>query len=130
MNTSTAEKRLLSDVLTKKGHKYAALRIFYWGTFESDLISITRDGYVIEYEIKTSRSDFLREFKTKESKHKSLRLGRAEPNRFFFACPEGLISREEVPDYAGLVYIRPGLVNLQVVQIKPAPFIHNEKPGK
>lgn len=45
------------------------------------------------------------------------------PNRFFYAVPEGLITKEEVPAYAGLLYVTPK----GVVQIKAAPLLHSVK---
>lgn len=46
------------------------------------------------------------------------------PNKFFYAVPEGLISREEVPDYAGLLYIKP---DMTVQKVKDGKFIHKDK---
>ena len=37
-------------------------------------------------------------------KHKDIQA-KQYPNRFYFAVPEGLISVDEVPDYAGLIYV-------------------------
>jgi len=42
------------------------------------------------------------------------------PNKFFYACPEGLIKVHEVPIYAGLLYIAGNDVRV----VKPAPFLH------
>ena len=42
------------------------------------------------------------------------------PNRFYYAVPDGLIKKEEVPDYAGLIYVSDG----KAVTIKEAPFLH------
>lgn len=33
-------------------------------------------------------------------------LGQVCPNKFLFACPEGMIQPEEVPRYAGLIYVK------------------------
>ena len=44
------------------------------------------------------------------------------PNRFYYACPEGLIKPEEVPPYAGLIY--PDKYNSIV---KKAPLLHKHK---
>jgi len=46
------------------------------------------------------------------------------PNKFFYACPEGLIKPEEVPSYAGLIYTRS---LYQGTIVKPAPFLHKNK---
>lgn len=45
------------------------------------------------------------------------------PNKFFYAVPTGLISKEEIPDYAGLLYIDE---NLKVTKIKDGKFIHKD----
>jgi len=54
------------------------------------------------------------------------------PNRFYYLIPDGLISRDEVPEYAGLLYYKPHeerLVN-RVEIIKRAPVVHKEKFNK
>jgi hypothetical protein len=105
------------------------LYIFNW---ESDKFIETRSGLIYEFEIKVTRSDFKNDFK-KEDKHvilegkkeyipaydkvldrwKSLheeyyRTSRyKKPNYFYYAVPEGMISVDEVPEYAGLVYVLP-----------------------
>jgi hypothetical protein len=43
------------------------------------------------------------------------------PNRFFYAVPEGLIKKQEVPRYAGLIYVNE---HHQTEIIKQAPFLH------
>lgn len=51
------------------------------------------------------------------------------PNKFFYAVPEGLIKKEEVPEYAGLLYIHE---NLTVTKVKDGKFIHKDllKPDR
>lgn len=44
------------------------------------------------------------------------------PNKFFFAVPENLIAKNEVPDYAGLLYVGKSGVK----KIKDAGFIHKD----
>lgn len=46
------------------------------------------------------------------------------PNKFFYAVPTGLITKEEVPDYAGLLYIDD---NLNVTKVKDGKFLHKDK---
>lgn len=45
------------------------------------------------------------------------------PNKFFYAVPTGLIRKEEVPEYAGLLYIDE---NLNVTKVKDGKFIHKD----
>lgn len=89
----------------RRGDKFFAPNFYlHW---EADFISITSDFKVCEYEIKVSRSDFLVDADKKE-KHDTYRRGALIdriPNRFYYVCPNGLIQPNEVPDYAGLLWI-------------------------
>ena len=42
-------------------------------------------------------------------------------NRFFFAVPEGMVSLEECPEYAGLIYVTEAG---QATKVKEAPLLH------
>jgi hypothetical protein len=44
------------------------------------------------------------------------------PNRFYYACPDGIIDLKDVPDYAGLIWINENAARI----IKQAPFITKE----
>jgi len=118
------------------------------GMHEADAFGINRNGYMYEYEIKRSRSDFKAEFRNKKDKHERLATRRAIkvydewkngkrtggtyeliliPNRYFFACPEGLIRPGELPDYAGLAWISAdGDVKIQ----KDAKLLHRHKANE
>jgi len=112
------------------------------GFSEADIFGISKSGFMYEYEIKCSKSDFKADFK---KHHKHYRLENNDviniysiwekgyitdktethivaPNRFYYACKDGLILPEEIPDYAGLVYISELLT-----EIKPAKLIHHNK---
>lgn len=128
--------------------KYRAenFNIFAW---ESDSLAVTKSGYVYEYEIKISKSDFKNDFKHKKVKHQILEgtykiigdefLGDGKmresdkPNYFYYVVPENLISVDEIPNYAGLIYIVPRYNSngepywYDAKVIKVAPKIHNEK---
>lgn len=43
------------------------------------------------------------------------------PNRFYYACPPGIISQQDLPKYAGLIYASN---QFDACIIKPAPFLH------
>lgn len=117
------------------------------GMDEADVFGINRNGYMYEFEIKRSRSDFQAEFRNKKYKHEKLtkrnairiydewdkgkRTGNTYehimiPNRYYFACPPGLIKLDEVPDYAGLIYIDSGYYN-GLHEIKSAKLLHRNK---
>ena len=61
-------------------HNYFSGRIYeipnvYLYDWESDFISVTRAGYIHEYEIKISKSDFNNDAKSKTHKHEVLQGG-------------------------------------------------------
>jgi hypothetical protein len=45
------------------------------------------------------------------------------PNKFFYACPPGLIEVDELPAYAGLIWV----YETKCIIKKQAPFIHKNK---
>lgn len=46
------------------------------------------------------------------------------PHKFAYVCPKGLISKDEVPDYAGLYYVSD---SGRITEVKRTPFIHKNK---
>lgn len=129
-------------------YKLANKFIFRW---ESDFFVQKENGYSYEFEVKISRSDFFSD-KNKIEKHLILEKGiinhkrsqytfnpdlnkneRKEwfeekecnfrPNKFFYVVPKGMISVNEVPSYAGLMYVD----EYSVITVKQAPFIHRDK---
>jgi hypothetical protein len=119
------------------------------GFSEADVFGINNGGYMYEFEIKRSRKDFFADFKNKDHKHKNLAKANAIyvynewkngkrtgnninriliPNRFFFVCESGLINPDEVPNYAGLIYVeeKPRCYS----EIKSAKLIHRIKADK
>lgn len=110
------------DFLSQPKYTINNLYVFSW---ESDYLALTKSGYWYEVEVKISRSDFKADFK-KTKKHQTLKRennGKC-PNYFYYAVPEGLISVDEVPEYAGLIYITQ---YGQLKTAKIAPVLHKEK---
>ncbi len=107
--------------------------------WECDLICITKAGYFREYEIKLTKSDFKADAKKArylrargrnqpvELKHDQLFLGNERgPRQFWYVCPSGLIEPRELPNFAGLVWVKlEGWPNIQ--EIRKAPFLHSKK---
>jgi hypothetical protein len=102
-------------------------------TWESDFLALTKSGYLYEGEVKISKSDFKADFKKKD-KHTLLQEsyeklegveGKLRPHYFFYAVPEGLITEDEIPEYAGLVYMTEYFPYWKWV--KQAPLLHKEK---
>lgn len=103
--------------------------------WESDFFCTNREGYGFEFEVKISRADFKADLK--KNKHEIFKKGsytqnhngtskeiekKFIPNRFYYVVPEGLITKDEVPEYAGLI-----TVGNYMSIIKRAPFIHRRK---
>lgn len=107
---------------TTKQYELCNLYVYDW---ESDYLTITRSGIAYECEIKISKQDFLNDSK-KHNKHVIIaegRLPKGRPNYFYYAVPDGLISVEEVPEHAGLIYVRPYDIRI----VKEAKKVHDGK---
>lgn len=124
--------KALFSFVNKKGHKYMCSNTqCIPGVGEADFLSVTGSSFIIEYEIKVSRSDFKADFKNKVNKHKRMsgtpidkkkymgydniakksiykdikEVGKPFVNYFYFVVPRDLVSINEVPYYAGLIYV-------------------------
>ena len=100
--------------LSPSTKKYDIANLFIYG-WESDYLIITQSMLAYEIEIKVSRSDFKNDVEHKKDKHLLLEgggmLGRFNkesgmPNYFYYAVPDGLVQPDEVPEYAGLIYVK------------------------
>lgn len=100
-----------------------------FGNWETDSFELTKSRVAISYEIKISRSDFVKDAKYKADKHDFLietweskgqnlidswedkkATNLYCPNKFIFAVPEGLVEKEEIEEkypYAGLLWVYP-----------------------
>jgi len=76
------------------------------------------------YEVKISRSDFLRDIK-KPHKHRNALL---VSNEFYFVAPKGLLRAEEMPIYAGLLEVDDGLLPY-ISQALQAPWRDTSPPS-
>ena len=90
---------------------------------EQDVLSILKSGYVAEYEVKVSRSDFKADAKKSKWKSYALKIERHMPNYFSYVCPPGMIKEYEVQSFAGLIYAHDN--HLEV--IKKAKILHRFK---
>lgn len=125
-----------------------------YGTLESDVLAFNKNNFTHEVEIKVSKTDFKKDFQkvtnakwdrlipqdsksrkffpASENKHDLIqkKLG---PSYFWFAVPKDLISVEDIPDYAGLLYVYTkkdsyyGRNVVVVDMVKDAPKIHKVK---
>lgn len=106
-----SEEKILNildlQYLSRSACKYLIHNLFVFD-WESDYLAITKAGLIHEVEIKISKHDFKNESKNKSAKF-ALFESRNEstmiPDFFYYCVPENLISVEEVPEYAGLLYV-------------------------
>jgi hypothetical protein len=88
-----------------------------------DVFKVSEAGFISEYEIKISKSDFKADFK-KDKKHDLLNAGKLSCNRYYFVTPKGLLEITDIPKYAGWYeYSESG----RLVLIKNAPLLHKNK---
>ena len=105
MNEFTIQNALYNHLLLK-GHEFIIPNIYLSGGAwsEADLISVTKAGYISEYEIKISKADFKADFK-KRKHHFFKKDHRCFQRYFWFVTPAGLIETKEVPEYAGYIEV-------------------------
>jgi len=72
------------------------------GRIESDIIAVTKTGYLVEYEVKISRADFLADRRKTKWKEYAIFYDKA-PKHFYYIIPEGIAKIEELPSFAGLI---------------------------
>lgn len=128
------QQQLRYNFLSPSSVKYFTenLNVYDW---ESDVLKITKSGYAYEFEIKISRGDFKNDFKHKKKKHLLLenKENKAKmPNYFYYVVPEDLVTEDEVPEYAGLIYVHATIIGnsriyYQFQEIKAAPKLHSDK---
>lgn len=166
--TEQSIQQRLNHFFASYKYKADGLYVFSW---ESDKLIWTKSGYIYEFEIKISRSDFKNDFKHKKEKHivlastidrdkaKEIQMslfeqkeqenrhwsremlesrygdidamvkGKRMPNYFYYAVPTGMLEPDEVPPYAGLIYIDSEYryVKQSYRIIKEAPQLHKTK---
>lgn len=93
--------------------------------WESDYFCLSKEGYALEIEAKISKADFKNDIKKEKHKLFDENLNkRLLPNKFYYAVPTDLIKKEDVPKYAGLIYVDD---YSHATIVKTAPFIHKQK---
>lgn len=117
--------------LMRRGHRMVAPNVSWsWLYWEADLISVTQADYWHEYEIKCTKSDFIRDFD--KAKHRMLQgaLSHYEriPNYFWYVAPITAIPLC-IPDYAGLIQVnwKRHSQALEVKYVKKAKLLHHNK---
>lgn len=121
MSDTTAE--ILAALAAAQGtNLWASELAFDGGVRRCDFWTISPNGSAgfdaTAYEIKISRSDFRRDSFAKQ------RQARLFSDRFFYVAPNGLLTPEEIPDWAGLIEFELGKLKTRV----PAPRRDKDAP--
>lgn len=122
-------QKALFQKLADRQHKWICPNIrldAFYQNGEMDLISVNKSDFLTEFEIKISRSDFKAD--CKKRKHSMRKFLDKLPNYFYYVTPKDLIKVEEVPDYAGLIYIdfEQKYLTDYVQTIKKSPLAHKK----
>ena len=127
MNSEDITQALANYCLRERNAALCTANIFAYYPNECDVLAIWDSGFATDYEIKVSRSDFKADFK--KAKHRKMERNQvAGANQFYFVVPADLVTKEEVPDYAGLIYVSEGRQGiLHLTTIKRAPKRHKQK---
>lgn len=145
MKTKELEEKL-SIYLFTDSTKCICKRFMGAGYSEMDVAKLTSTEYIYEYELKVSRSDFLKEVKNydknldrrKYMKHKFMKFvyenhkiktrskkTNKVANKYYFVCPKNLIKIEELLPYQGLIYYNEEYKTFEI--IKEAIYLHKDK---
>ena len=151
MNERTIQNALF-ERLSLRGYSLACPNYTPAGWWECDLFGVTKAGLAVEYEIKLTRADFKADAgKSREAtrvyshgggvepipaakKHDRLALADPlGPSRFYYVVPAGMVAPDEVPEWAGLIYVGEHkrfstvAARLTFYDEKPAPRLHRDK---
>jgi hypothetical protein len=117
--------------------------------WECDVFEVTSAMFFREYEIKLTRSDFKADahkesaatrrfingvWTEQPAKNKHACMGQPNgPRQFWYVVPEGLIEPSEIPQWAGLIYLRDAGKGRKLEwrwfesEIVKAPFLHRTR---
>ena len=124
--TSTIQKAICKHEVLKFNAVCENVK-YLFSSWEYDVLSLNKSGNITEFEVKISRGDFLADKKKRKFKYYESKVERLMPNRFYYVCPAFMISTNEIPSYAGLIwYDKDG----DLVVIKKAPLIHKLKHNR
>ncbi|MCK9446292.1 hypothetical protein M0Q50_05310 [bacterium] len=100
---------------------------------ESDILAISKSDYIYEFEVKISKADYKKDF-IKEKHNNIINENATEiikgemtyilPNYFNYVVPANLITIDDLPEYAGLIYFNE---DLSFDIIKKPKLIHKVK---
>jgi len=134
MTTKEIQLRLLYYLSKRPEFNLVTTNYLQLMPFEADVLLYTKLGYLFEYEIKTNRGDYLKDFKKENSrgikKHDYINgngdilNNKYRPNKFYFVTPHNTINVKDVDEKYGLIEVLP---SGQVFCSKKPKFLHMDK---
>ena len=122
MTTGDIQRRLCLEEIRKRNIVCENVK-YLFNDWEQDVLSLNASGYVVEFEVKVSRSDFLADRKKHRfNAYDTGFMSWHHPNRFYYATPPGLVQVAELPWFAGLIYVAD-----TVEIIRKAPLMNKKK---
>jgi|SRR3972149_2314134 len=117
---------LMKWLMEEKHHEFVIPNsTSLFGTWESDLVSVTKSGLLHEFEIKISRSDFKKD--ADKYKHHHIGKDSYSPAYFWYVTFGFEI---EVPEKAGWIEIVSKRDKYKILIRKEAPRLNTWKPNK
>jgi len=146
-NISNADRIAYEFMIWSRRNYRVTVSNFFWRGFECDFLAFEFKKMVaIEYELKVTRADFLKDkrkakkgwhyfdngryierLRSECPKKLDIEIMKDRVNKFYYIVPEGLVDKSEIPDYAGLLQ-HVGRNNFQL--IKHAKFLSKEPQPK
>ena len=105
---------------------------FFGMKSESDVIAINTNGYLVEFEVKLTKADFLKDKdkiisinRKRINKHKLYEQGGGSA-MFYFVAPKGILTIDDIPEWAGLIEV----VNREYIKYGTVLVCNNVKNAK
>ena len=120
-------QNILYKYLKERGHTMITPNAAYMfcNGWECDLVSVTKSGFMHEYEIKISLSDFKADFNKPNGKHETLKKRIKDiPSRFWYVTYGFAVSISDIPEYAGLIEIS----HTVMINSEPSIMVSIEAP--
>lgn len=126
----TIHENIISHSLARefaKSNDILLAHCYVWNKrFESDFVRIKKSMLYHEYEIKSTRSDFLKDF-TKKGKHTKIKIGDSGLASFTFVVKVGEVGIEDIPNYCGFWEYEEVHGVVRFKEIKKAPRLRGAK---
>ena len=101
----------------------AKKKVFYRSWRRADRFSASESYLWTEAGSKLDKNGLM---PVQKMKYQALEDGDLVQNYFYYAVPEGLVSVDEIPDFAGLIYVKE---SGRAVDVKSPKLLHKGKPN-